>query len=147
MTTEITVNALKVWSFVDKFLSVPITTGMRGIGIERDGEMLAGVLYENFNGVNVFMHVAAKEGARWLTPEFLRYAFYYPFYEMGAERVTGAVEASNLKARQLDEHLGFKEECRMKGAASDGGDLILYVMWKKDWRDGKEIRKRPSTRS
>jgi RimJ/RimL family protein N-acetyltransferase len=44
------------------------------------------------------------------------------------------VEASNLPARRFDEHLGFQQEAVLQGAASDGGDVILYVMRRENCR-------------
>ncbi len=110
------------------------TEGMRAIGLRRDGELVAGVVYEGFNGQNVWMHVAAEPGARWLVRTFLRAAFVYPFLVCGVQRVSGYVNASNGSARRFNEHLGFKEEARLRGAAPDGGDVIVYVMWRQDCR-------------
>lgn len=36
---------------------------MRAIGLRRGGRLVAGVLYEGFNGRNLWMHVAAVPGA------------------------------------------------------------------------------------
>lgn len=124
----------RVWAYVHAKAGVPAIAGMKGIGLEQDGELIAGVLYEGFTGHNIWMHVAAEPGSRWMTREFLRYSFYYPFVECGADRVSGWVEASNTAARRFDEHLGFTEEARLKGAARDGSDVILYVMWREDCR-------------
>jgi RimJ/RimL family protein N-acetyltransferase len=107
---------------------------MTAIGLRRNGELVAGVVYEGFNGQNVWMHVAAEPGARWLVRDYLRACFAYPFEVCGCERVSGYVDDSNDAAKRFDEHLGFKPEARLKGAAKDGGDVILYVMWKKDCR-------------
>lgn len=107
---------------------------MRCIGLRRDGELIAGVVYEGFNGRNMMIHVAAAPGRRWLVRDYLRACFLYPFQICGVERLTGYVNESNLEARRFDEHLGFKEEARLKGAAPDGGDVILYVMWKSECR-------------
>ena len=108
---------------------VPVVAGMKALGLERNGELVAGVLYEGYNGVNVWMHVRA-EPHRWFNYEFLRYCFTYPFEELGCARVSGFVEASNERARRFDERLGFEPEAVLKGAARDGGDVILYVMWR-----------------
>ncbi len=108
--------------------------GQRAIGLRRDGVLVAGAVYEGFNGRNLWMHVAAEPGARWLVRDYLRACFAYPFLLCGVERVSGYVNANNLAARRFDEHLGFKEEARLRGAAPDGGDVILYVMWRKDCR-------------
>ncbi len=106
---------------------------MKGLGLERDGELIAGVIYEGYTGHNVWMHVATTPGKKW-TLEFLRYCFYYPFVELGCRRVSGSVEASNTEARRFDEHLGFKQEAVLKQAARDGGDVILYAMFREDCR-------------
>jgi RimJ/RimL family protein N-acetyltransferase len=111
-----------------------VVAGMKGLGLERDGELVAGVVYEGYNGQNVWMHVAAVPGRRWLNKAYLRYCFEYPFVELGCRRVSGYVEARNLDARRFDEHLGFQQEAVLRGAASDGGDVILYVMWREDCR-------------
>lgn len=122
-----------VWKLVHAHTGVPASSTMKGLGLERNGELVAGVLYENWNGVNVFMHVAIPPGAR-LTRRFVRYCFQYPFLELKCHRVSGWVEASNYAARRFDEHLGFRQEAVLTGAASDGGDVILYVMRRDECR-------------
>lgn len=139
MSSVIVSNPARVWEYVHRQVPVPIVAGMKGLGLERDGELIAGVLYEGYNRINVWMHVAATPGKRW-SMEFLRYCFYYPFVELGCKRVSGYVEASNLAARRFDEHLGFEREAVLRGAASDGGDVILYVMWRDKCRYLQEYR-------
>lgn len=134
MSAEIISNPGRVYAFCRQYIPVPVVAGMKGLGLERDGRLVAGVLYEGFNGVNVWMHVAAEPGSKWMTKEYLRYCFYYPFDELGCKRVSGYVEASNLAARRFDEHLGFRQEAVLEGAATDGGDVILYVMRREDCR-------------
>lgn len=129
MATRIISDPARVWAYVHEQVPVPVVAGMKGLGLERDGELIAGVLYEGYNRVNVWMHVATTPGKKW-TMEFLRYCFYYPFVELGCKRVSGSVEASNVAAIRFDEHLGFEREAVLRGAAADGGDVILYVMWR-----------------
>lgn len=121
-------DTLKVLAFYNRILRLEASAGMKAIGLERDGQLVAGVIYEGFNGHNVWMHVAAEPGARWMTRAYLRYCFRYPFWEMGVRRISGYVDASNLAARKMDEHLGFVPEATLRGAAHDGGDVIVYVM-------------------
>lgn len=134
MAGRIISNPARVWDFVHRTCPAPMTAGMKGLGLEVDGELVAGVLYEGFTGHNVWMHVAAVPGRRWMTRKYLRYCFEYPFNEMGCKRVSGWVEASNADARRFDEHLGFVPEAVLTGAAHDGGDVILYVMWRSQCR-------------
>lgn len=128
MADTIIDSPARVWAFVrEQGVSVPVVANMKALGLERNGELVAGVLYESFNGVNVWMHVAVAPGQK-LTRKFIHYCFFYPFVALGCKRVSGYVEASNEKARRFDEHLGFRQEAVLKGAATDGGDVILYVM-------------------
>jgi RimJ/RimL family protein N-acetyltransferase len=133
MTTRIVSDPAQVWAYCKQYIPIPVVSGMKGLGLERDGELIAGVVYEGFNGNNVWMHVATTPGKKW-TMEYLRYCFYYPFEELGCKRVSGYVEASNEVARRFDEHLGFQQEAVLRGAATDGGDVILYVMRREDCR-------------
>lgn len=127
-------NTARVFAFVRQFTPVNLVEGLQAIGLEKDGELVAGVLYEGFNGHNVWMHVGAMPGKRWMTKEYLKAAFLYPFVQLKCSRVSGYVEAWNMDARKFDEHLGFKKEAVLSGAASDGGDVILYVMRREDCR-------------
>lgn len=133
MAGVIVSDLMRVWTFVHRHTGVPLSHTMKTLGLERAGELVAGVLYDNWNGVNVWMHVAIEPGT-YLTPRFVRYAFEYPFVEMGCRRVSGWVEASNAAARRLDEHLGFRVEASLKGAASDGGDVLVYAMTRDECR-------------
>lgn len=135
MSNNIVSDPERVWGFLHGLGVMQNTVGgMQGVGLERDGALVAGVIYEGFNGQNVWMHVGAIPGKRWLVRDYLRYCFRYPFLQLGCKRVSGYVESHNHSARRFDEHLGFSEEARLKGAASDGGDVILYVMWRDQCR-------------
>ncbi len=107
-----------------------------GIGMERDGELIAGIVYNEFNHCNINMHVAAI-GGNWMTREFLRIAFDYPFNQCEVRRITGFVEDDNEAALRFDKHLGFKYETRLEGAYEhDGkvGDIIVLKMLREDCR-------------
>jgi len=134
MTTQIISDAARVFDFVRQYTPVQEVAGTQGIGLERDGRLVAGVLYEGFNKHNVWMHVGAEPGCRWMTKLYLKTCFHYPFVTLGCSRVSGYVEAWNEAARRFDEHLGFKQEAVLKGAASDGGDVILYAMRREECR-------------
>jgi len=64
----------------------------------------------------------------------LRFVLAYPFKVCGVSRLSGYVNESNTDARRLNEHLGYQVEATLKGAAPDGGDVLIYVMWRKDCR-------------
>lgn len=107
-----------------------------GIGWQRDGELVAGVAYNEFNGPNINAHIAA---ARALTRQFVRAIFDYPFNQAKVHRVTCLVGEGNAKSRRLCRHFGFTEETRLAGAHASG-DLIVYRMLRNEckWLELKQ---------
>ncbi len=107
------------------------------IGRIKDGKIVAGVLYEDFNGASVVCHIAG-EGRAWMNRQFLSIIFDYPFNQLKVKQIIGYVVSSNHSARNLDEKLGFKREANLRDAHPDG-DLIIYVMRRKDCRWLKDL--------
>lgn len=118
--------------------------GARGIGLLRTvqtavGEqcaLCAGVVYEDWNGVNITAHIAA-EGRNWATPWFLGVIFDYPFVQLKCNRITVCVGEQNRDSRRFVGHLGFTQEANLQGAHPTG-DLIVYRMFRDDCRYLKE---------
>jgi len=108
--------------------------GSVGLGLEEDGELVAGVAFNMYTGASISMHVAAIPGRRWMTKEFLWRSFAYPFIQLKCNRITGLVREDNLDAQRFDEHLGFKREGLLRGACLDGSNMILYGMLKDECR-------------
>lgn len=134
MHKQIVYDYPEVHDFVSQFYPINRSPSATGIGLKQDGQMIAGVLYDDYNGSNVWMHVAAIPGKRWMSRDYLFTCFAYPFVQLQCKRITGWVEASNHDARRFDEHLGFKQEAVLKHAARDGGDVLMYVMFREDCR-------------
>lgn len=97
------------------------------IGLVEDDKVIAGVLYEQYNGASILMHVAAEEGKRWLNRDYLYACFAYPFLQLRVKVVLGLVPEVNLQARRFDEHLGFEIQATLKDAHPEG-DLLIYGM-------------------
>tara|TARA_R110000868_G_scaffold52597_2_gene165943 strand:- start:1598 stop:2044 length:447 start_codon:yes stop_codon:yes gene_type:complete len=102
-----------------------------GIGWHAKKEIVAGVAYANYNGVNVECHIASDGSKNWLTREFLWTIFDYPFNQLGVNRITVCVGEGNSQSRKFVVHLGFTLETTLQ-AAHPSGDLYIYRMWKKD---------------
>lgn len=97
----------------------------QGIGWLSGGEIVAGVVFNDFNGPNVCGHIAAVPGCRWLTRKFLAVMFDYPFRQLGVRRITAMVGEGNADSRRWLEHVGFSCEARLAGAHPTG-DLLIY---------------------
>jgi RimJ/RimL family protein N-acetyltransferase len=116
-----------VWSPVDAY----------AIGLERDGALVAGVVYDHYNGASVCMHVASDGSRRWLNRQYLHFCFDYAFNRLSVKKVVGVVPSDNPAALNFDLHLGFTEEARLKGAHPNG-DLIFLTMTRPQCRWLKE---------
>jgi RimJ/RimL family protein N-acetyltransferase len=127
-------NPARVFAFMRGLMPLNAVSGMQALGLEKDGALVAGIAFEGFNGHNIWGHLAATPGSRWMNRAFLHASFAYPFLQCGVQRFSAYVDASNLAARRLDEHLGFTPEATLRGAGSDGGDVIIYVMRREDCR-------------
>jgi len=108
--------------------------GCIALGLEEDGELIAGVVYNWYTGPSISIHVAAEPGRRWLNRDFLFRVFAYPFLQLNCNRVTGLVRVDNLDAQRFDEHLGFVREGVIRQGAEDKTDFILYGMLKDECR-------------
>ena len=101
------------------------------IGLEENGELIAGVVYDSEEkGARISSHCAGI-GKRWLNRYFLWVIFDYPFNQLNVNVVINTVSSNNKDSMRFTEHLGFKEVARIEGGASDG-DLIIYALYKKD---------------
>lgn len=107
------------------------------IGLEQHGELIAGVLFDQYNGKSICMHVAAV-GPNWLTREYLAVCFDYPFNQAKVTKILGLVDSKNTLARRFDEHLGFRLEATIEDAGKDG-DLLIYSMTRQQCRYLKEM--------
>lgn len=95
------------------------------IGLTKDGELVAGVLYEDWNGANVVCHIAGESG--WARRSFLWMIFDYPFRQMKAKRITVPIASTNDRCMRFVRDLGFVHEFSLKEAHPEG-DIELFVM-------------------
>lgn len=100
------------------------------IGLMKNGKILAGVIYENWNKRTVFCHIAV-EGR--LTKSYLKAIFDYPFNVLNVQKIIVPVVTDNQKSIKLVTNMGFAEEARIK-EGSPSGDIIFMTLAKKDCR-------------
>lgn len=105
----------------------------KAIGIERDGKLSGAVIFDTFSDTDCCMHVASDGSKSWLTREFLREAFSYPFIQLGYKRVNVPVAENNKRARIFVLNLGFKQEGYHPYGAKDCA-LIMHGMLRSNCR-------------
>lgn len=104
-----------------------------GIGWQKDGKIIAGVAYANWNGVNVECHIASDRSRRWMTKQYLWTIFDYPFNQLGVKRITVCVGQGNADSTRFVKRLGFILEARLKDAHPTG-DLQIFRMFANECR-------------
>lgn len=109
----------------------------QAIGLLRNDVLVAGVLYDNYNGRCIQMHVASDGSSRWMTREYLRVCFDYPFNQLKVNKIIGLVDSTNVEAIRFDENIGFHLEHVCTGAGKHG-DLLIYSMTRSQCRWIKE---------
>ena len=97
------------------------------MGVERDGQMIAGVVINNFNGANATCHIAIKRFTKAIIPLF-QAVCDYAFNQCKLKRLTGMVPSNEPHIIAFDKHIGFEEEFIMKDGAP-GADMYVLVMW------------------
>lgn len=122
------------FEYVNRFYTIYASSFQKGIVQKRGGEIISACVYHEFNGTNVFMHIAGKPGTNWLTRGMLYWCFHYPFEQLGCKRVTGWIEADNLASRRFAERTGWTHEATLEGAGRDGVDVLIYKMRREDCR-------------
>lgn len=103
----------------------------QAIGHEKDGELIAGVVFNFQTECDVVMHVAAH--GPWLTSEYAHAIFAYPFEQLGVRRVSACPKASNSAVRRLIETLGFRFEGALRNYYLDD-DAALYGLIREECR-------------
>lgn len=97
------------------------------IGLERDGKIIAGVVYSGFNGSCITADIRGI--GRWANREYLRAIFDYPFLQAGVKRITAVVESDNETSQKFVKHLGFVHEATLRHAGRSG-DLLVFRMFR-----------------
>ncbi len=126
----------RVARFVCEGLGINLVPPYTVMGIERDGEITAGVVFNCFEGADV--HFTAY-GKGW-TPQFMRAVGQYVFGALGCERMTATTEQSDVV--KLACKLGGLVEGCMRNHFGKGRDGIVIGILKDEYRYATEIETR-----
>lgn len=99
--------------------------------VSSDGRFLGGVIYTNYTGSMIMMHMAGTLG--WGSPELCWVCFDYPFMQLGVKKIVGTVRSDNTLACDIDERLGFVLEHEIEDGIP-GGTLRIYSMLREQCR-------------
>jgi RimJ/RimL family protein N-acetyltransferase len=106
------------------------------IGIEKDGKIIAGAVYNNMRsngGVPFDMHIAFyASNPAWATRSNMEAVLGYPFEHLKLKRITAIVRKSNKKVKKLISSLGFQYEGKARIAWDGKNDAFIYGMLKEE---------------
>lgn len=98
------------------------------IGLERDDNLVAVVVFDGFSTCDCNMHLASDGTGKWMNRAILAASFAYPFIQLRLNRVTGLVPATNEYALKLNEHLGFEREGLCRKALPDDDMVVMGLL-------------------
>lgn len=106
----------------------------RALGVIKGSHLVAGVVFERWNGVHIEAAIAAEPRASWADRKTLRSLFHYPFVTLDCLAISVSVPVSNLLSLNLATKLGFEPEALIKYAAHDGSALVVLKMLRENCR-------------
>jgi len=117
-----------VAEFVGKRVNSIIYPPFTAMGIERDGEIIAGAVFNSFTGCDVHVTVAG-EG---FTRGFVRAVRHYVFVQLRCLRIS--IETEKDEVIDYAKRLGAQTEGRKRNHFGKGRHAILLGILKEDWR-------------
>lgn len=108
--------------------------GNKAIGIEKDGILKAGIMFDGFTGYggSISSHFRCDD-PKVITRFFYRIAFDYAFNVAKVKRLTNIVNEHNIHSREITERIGFTQESTLEDYFPDGA-AIIYRMYRQECR-------------
>lgn len=128
MMNEIKASEEQVIRFVSENLGIGVFPPFTAMGMERDGQVTAGVVFNCFTGSNIEVTVA---GHGW-TRSFLREVGEYVFRQIGCIRMTFTTEQEAVA--RLAERLGGKREGEKRDFYGPGRNGLIIGILKSEYR-------------
>ena len=100
------------------------------MGIEKDGKIVAGAVFNCFTGYDCHFSIAADPGA--ITRSYLREMGRYVRDQLECGRVTFITEQPFVV--DLAKRLGAEVEGRLRNHYGEGRDATVLGLLKEDWR-------------
>ena len=119
-----------VAEFVARHVQSRFVPPFTAIGIERDGAIVAGIVFNCWTGPDIELTVASLPGG--ISRTLLRAAADYVFRQSGCIRASFTTE--NTSVIELAKRLGAKPEGRKQNLYGAGRDGFLLGILKDNWR-------------
>ena len=118
----------RVPRFISERLGIGLCPPFTAMGIEKGGEIVAGALFNHFEGTDVHVGIA---GTGW-TRAFIRAVGEYVYDKLGCERMT--IVTADPKVAEYAQRLGGKVEGRLRSHFGPGKDAIVAGILREEYR-------------
>lgn len=105
----------------------------KAIGMERDGALVAVVVFDTFSPSSCFVSLAAAE-RHWFTREFAIRAMAYPFVQCRFARINCLISSRNRMSLTFTRQFGWRQEGVLREAGADGEDVLVFGMLRRECR-------------
>lgn len=102
------------------------------ISRSEDGKLLGGVIYKDYTGFSLSMHVAGF-APYWINRDMLWVCFDYPFNQLRCGKLFGPTSADNIQALEFNQKIGFKLDTIIRDVFPTG-DMHLLSMYREECR-------------
>lgn len=108
------------------------------LGLEKDGELVAGVVLDGYMPSGSGSLHCAGSGRHWLTRLFLFSVFDWCFNQLDLKVLVNKVSGANAASLRFTQHIGFTELARFPRAWDGKNDLVLFELRQENcrWKDG-----------
>ena len=114
--------------FVSERIGFALCPPYTAMGIERDGEIIGGVIFNSFEGAAVHVTLAGKGWTR----AFIKAVGDYVYRQLGCARIT--VTTADPKVVEYAQRLGGQLEGVLRDQFGEGRDATLVGILARDWR-------------
>ena len=126
------------YEFINHILKVKFTPENAKViaSVTQDCQIMGVTAFSRFSEYNCELSVASST-PRFMTKEYLRAVFHYPFITCGKRRITAIIEDDNQRAQEIDKRLGFVYEATLKNWYGEKDGIVMRMLndectWIKD---------------
>ncbi len=123
------VSGSEVAAYVASRLETNFYPPFTALGVERDGQIVAGIVFNCWTGPDVQLTIAAETGR--ITRRFLRRVGLYITNELGCIRAT--IETEQQHVVEMAIRMGGQIEGTKRDLYGEGRDGTVIGVLKKDW--------------
>lgn len=111
-----------------------------GIGFVKDGELVAGCAFHNWNPDSGVIEMSAYSARRdWLNRDFLKRLFEYPFEEIGCRVVVARFSERNARAARIWRAFGSRLVALPELRAPEEAEIVA-ILTREAWTNSKFMR-------